>query len=222
MSGRTCIASARAAVLGMVLGTAVLSALSLLESWFDAGTTAFVIVYYLAPSVGAAMAARSAALKAGRRPGDALRAASIAGASIAFGEAGFVWLAWWAETSSPRPGDPWLAPTALLAPIVPAILLSAVGVILARRTAGTAEAPEPRPRAAVLIGLMLLGAALGLPLGFFGAMSIGMLYAESVGTCSIGAMGHAMLSAIIGPLIGAWMGRWAAIKWGAALFRSVT
>ncbi len=222
MSGRICIAGARAAVVGMVLGTAFATVAGTLGSAFGMESTWFVIVYYLAPPVGAALGASAAARGQGQGLQHALVTAGIAGAAIALGEAGFVWLGWWLERPDPVPGNPLLGPTALLAPIVPAILLSAVGVILARRETETAATSEPRPHGAVLLGLMLLGAALGLPLGFLGAMEVGMLYAESAGSCSIGAMGHAMLSAIIGPLIGAWMGRWAAIKWGAALFRPVT
>jgi hypothetical protein len=219
MRGRTCIAAARATVLGMVVGTAAAGALGMLGSRFDAGTTVFTIVYYLAPPIGAALGARAAARGLGQGPREARRAAGIVAAAIALSEAAFIWLGWWLEASEPGPADPLLTPTCLLAPIVPAALLSMVGVVLAGRAD---EDAEPRPREALLVGLMLLGAGIGLPLGFLGAMSIGMIYAESMGTCSIGAMGHAMLSVIVGPVAGAWMARWAAIKWGASLLKPVT
>ena len=220
MTGRILIASARGAVLGMVLGTAVSSALGMVASRFDAGTTAFVIVYYLAPPIGAVLGANAAARGLAQDPRNTVVLSAVTASAVVLGEAALVWLGWWLERFDPAPGNPLLGPTALLAPVAPAVLLSAVGAALARR-GDDGMGAEPR-RSALLTGVsMLLGAVLGLPLGFFAATSIGMAYAESMGVCSIGAIGHAALGVVIGPLVGAWMARWAAIKWGDSLTRPV-
>ncbi|MGI5819566.1 MAG: hypothetical protein ACOX9R_15860 [Armatimonadota bacterium] len=218
--GRICTAAARATILGMIVGMVTAAVAGLLGGRFGLGTVAFTIVFYLAPPTGAAIGAFEASVALDRRALRPLRAAAVAGAFVIICEVGMVLVAWWLESASPGTANAWLAPTALLAPVVPAVLLSATGRILSRRETEDEENRAPA-RAWQTAAIVVCGALLGLPLGFSGAMSIGMLYAESIGTCSIGAIGHAMLAVLLGPLIGAWMGRWTAARWGHLLFRSL-